>query len=126
MPELTPIVDRSYGLCGLHDPQLSHFDTHHNLKACTSQPLENRSFARKDKLNEHIQRIHLRHQLLPLVERQPLPTSTLLDDWRRDPTGPDALWCGFFQKLCPDWQERLKHVGEHLSNGANITAWSCI
>jgi hypothetical protein len=126
MPEGTPIVDDSCALCGLYDPPVSHFRSHFNLDSCVAKSFADRSFARKDKLNEHIHRIHLREDLQPAAKGRLAPGSALLEHWKREPSSREALWCGFCVMYCSNWSERLSHVAAHLQKGTDISLWGLI
>jgi hypothetical protein len=130
MPDDTPSYSDKCVLCGAHDPRISHFRTHFDLEACVNKSHQERAFVRKDKLKDHIRRVHLKQDssgrdssLSPL--NTPRPSS--LDCWRREPDlvvmMPQALWCGFCKTSLVGWKERQSHVGKHLQEGALLTSW---
>jgi hypothetical protein len=126
MPDNTPIVDDYCVFCGVHDPPVSHVREHLKLEVCIHHPLSERSFARKDKLNEHIQRIHLGQNTQSPQEGHSPSDSSLLDRWKREPTGREALWCGFCKIYCSNWTARQEHVGGHLQNMLDISLWESL
>lgn len=133
MPDGNPPVayDRC-AFCGLYDPRMSHFKTHYNIKDCLNNSLTARSFARKDQLRNHINRIHLKRKddSGNGSPRFKIPSGPdLLEGWYREPTDlavqyPAALWCGFCQTKFPTWVERVDHVGAHFQRGENLSTWT--
>jgi hypothetical protein len=124
----SPAVGDSCGLCGAHDPQLSHFRTHFDVDACLNKPLVERGFSRKDKLQDHIRRVHLKSDgPCPFKKLGKLLPSSLLHSWHKEDdlsvSKPGALWCGFCKTVLSNWAERVKHVGNHLQNGLTMDKW---
>lgn len=130
MPDNSPILYEHCAFCGLFDPRISHFKQHHNIDTCNSSRSVFRSFARKDKLRDHINRVHLGDSVPNSDTFKPRNSSgpDLLDGWFREPSDlatnhPFALWCGFCKKMFANWKERMDHVGEHLQRKETQTAW---
>ncbi|TID26890.1 hypothetical protein E2P81_ATG01351 [Venturia nashicola] len=114
MPEGNPVVNDTCVICGVVDPPVSHFRSHHNLDSCLAKASAEKEFSRKDKLNDHILRVHLRENSISAPKAPILARSALLEHWKREPASRQARWCGFCQEYCPNWPERLTHVGSHL------------
>jgi hypothetical protein len=130
MPDGSAVVYDHCAFCGLFNPRVLHFKIHHNVEACKSAPSNTRSFVRKDKLRDHINRVHLRCPDKKHDPSKPRNCSGLdmLDGWFREPPDlatnhPAALWCGFCQTTFLSWTERMDHVGEHLQRRETQSTW---
>jgi hypothetical protein len=123
-----PAIGDLCGLCGEHDPKLSHFRTHFDVDACLNKPLVERGFSRRDKLQGHIRRVHLKQDSpCPFKNQGRRIANLLLDSWHKEEdlsvSKPDALWCGFCQIFLGNWTERVEHVGDHLQSGLKMEKW---
>jgi hypothetical protein len=124
----SPIVEGSCGLCGESDVQPSHLGTHLNVEACMNKPVVERGFSRKDKLQDHIRRVHLKEDSsCPFKKLGRLLSNSLLDSWHKEDnlsiSKPVALWCGFCMISLRNWNERVEHVGDHLQSGLCMEKW---
>ncbi|KAF2396830.1 hypothetical protein EJ06DRAFT_173319 [Trichodelitschia bisporula] len=114
--------------CGERNPTTAHFKAH-NLKACLMRPVQDRGFARKDNLKQHIQQVHLKGSgegfaLGDFASEQ----SGLLDEWNREPDASTvdqaAMWCGFCNHSdFASWRERMDHVGLHFVQPYDVRDW---
>ncbi|CZR61405.1 uncharacterized protein PAC_11301 [Phialocephala subalpina] len=86
-----------------------------HLLQCESAKRNGRTFARKDKLSEHLQKDHAS---LPGLAMSRAATWTFEIDsgWTRN--------CGFCGILLDTWDERARHLVEyHFKQGADLRSW---
>jgi hypothetical protein len=99
--------------CRIHVPTMEEIRVH-NL-ACDVARKNGTTFARKDKLVEHLQNDHS-------IDRAAALDQTL--QWYYD---IDSKWprqCGFCASAFEDWDERATHlVKDHFKHGARIEEW---
>jgi hypothetical protein len=99
--------------CRIHVPNMEEIRVH-NL-ACDVARKNGTTFARKDKLVEHLQKDHS-------MDRAAALDQTL--QWYYD---IDSKWprqCGFCASAFEDWDERATHlVEDHFKHGARIEEW---
>jgi hypothetical protein len=99
--------------CRIHVPIMEEIRVH-NL-ACDVARKNGTTFARKDKLVEHLQKDHS-------MDRAAALDQTL--QWYYD---IDSKWprqCGFCASAFEDWDERATHlVEDHFKHGARIEEW---
>ncbi|KAI1040790.1 hypothetical protein LB505_012596, partial [Fusarium chuoi] len=96
--------------CGENEPSDEHIESH-NLLACMERRPEDRTFYRKDHLNQHLRLMH---------------NVTFLDwsmqSWKV--TGPDIRSrCGFCGITMPNWSTRVDHLAEHFRKGVTMASW---
>ncbi|EWZ02784.1 hypothetical protein FOYG_02008 [Fusarium oxysporum NRRL 32931] len=96
--------------CGEAEPSDDHIESH-NLLACMERQPEDRTFYRKDHLNQHLRLMH---------------NVTFLDwsmkSWKV--TGPDIRSrCGFCGIVMSNWSVRVDHLAEHFRKGETMAAW---
>ncbi|KAH7225187.1 hypothetical protein BKA60DRAFT_449300 [Fusarium oxysporum] len=96
--------------CGEVEPSDEHIESH-NLLACMERRPEDRTFYRKDHLNQHLRLMH----------------NVKFLDWSMKSwkvTGPDIRSrCGFCGIVISDWSARVDHLAEHFRNGDTMAAW---
>jgi hypothetical protein len=93
----------------------------HKFFQCISKVVEERTFARKDGLKQHIEQYHHQHK-----ETTNPGLSKLLDEWKRPnpQLDPRALHCGFCgRKDFSNWEERAADVIQHFKSGFDMSAW---
>ncbi|CVK87866.1 uncharacterized protein FMAN_05310 [Fusarium mangiferae] len=100
----------SCAFCGEVEPSDEHIESH-NLLACMERRPEDRTFYRKDHLNQHLRLMH---------------NVTFLDwsmkSWKV--TGPDIRSrCGFCGITMPNWSTRVDHLAEHFRKGVTMASW---
>ncbi|KAF5237574.1 hypothetical protein FANTH_10765 [Fusarium anthophilum] len=96
--------------CGEVEPSDDHIESH-NLLACMERRPEDRTFYRKDHLNQHLRLMH----------------NVKFLDWSMKSwkvTGPDIRSrCGFCGIAMSNWSDRVDHLGEHFRKGATMASW---
>ncbi|KAF4960826.1 hypothetical protein FGADI_659 [Fusarium gaditjirri] len=96
--------------CGEVEPSDEHIWSH-NLLACMERRPEDRTFYRKDHLNQHLRLMH----------------NVKFLDWSMKSwkvTGPDIRSrCGFCGIVMHSWSARVDHLAEHFRQGDTMAAW---
>ncbi|KAF5677444.1 homeobox 4 [Fusarium circinatum] len=96
--------------CGEVEPSDDHIESH-NLLACMERRPEDRTFYRKDHLNQHLRLMH----------------NVKFLDWSMKSwkvTGPDIRSrCGFCGIVMPNWSTRVDHLAEHFRKGDTMASW---
>ncbi|KAG5813946.1 hypothetical protein H9Q71_003487 [Fusarium xylarioides] len=96
--------------CGEAEPTDEHIDSH-NLLACMERRPEDRTFYRKDHLNQHLRLMH----------------NVKFLDWSMRSwkvTGPDIRSrCGFCGITMSNWPTRVDHLAEHFRKGDTMALW---
>ncbi|KAF2435496.1 hypothetical protein EJ08DRAFT_340801 [Tothia fuscella] len=129
MPDNTPIIANSCSICGIYNPDAVHLSGHFDINVCTGKDPRERAFSRKDKLYEHIRRVHLKRKLPSLeLSQSTSALPSLLTAWKRTPqlqmSMPEGLWCGFCSSMLSNWEERQEHVGNHIQSGVDTVKWN--
>ncbi|PNY28613.1 Homeobox protein 4 [Tolypocladium capitatum] len=96
--------------CGLVNPDDAHVETH-NHSACQERTLEERTFYRKDHLNQHLRLVH----------------DVKFTDWsmRRWKVATPEIRsrCGFCGIVMDTWTIRVDHLAEHFKTGYSMADW---
>ncbi|KAF5708559.1 homeobox 4 [Fusarium mundagurra] len=96
--------------CGETEPTDEHIDSH-NILACMERRPEDRTFYRKDHLNQHLRLMH----------------NVKFLDWSMNSwkvTGPDIRSrCGFCGIAMSSWSIRVDHLAEHFRKGDTMASW---
>ncbi|KAF5008044.1 hypothetical protein FDECE_5665 [Fusarium decemcellulare] len=96
--------------CGKAGPDDSHVEGH-NYSTCKAKPLDEKTFYRKDHLNQHLRLVHDAQFL----------------DWSMKPwkvsTSAVRSRCGFCGITMNSWSTRVDHLGEHFKTGKTIADW---
>jgi hypothetical protein len=96
--------------CGEPDPDDTHFAVH-NYQSCHERKLEERTFNRKDHLNQHLQLVH----------------NSKFDKWSmsswRVPMPNIQSRCGFCGIKMSTWEERVDHLAAHFKEGRTMGCW---
>ncbi|KAK7224421.1 hypothetical protein V2G26_012424 [Clonostachys chloroleuca] len=96
--------------CGSENPDLAHLNGH-NQSACLERPLEERTFHRKDHLQQHLKLVH--HSTF---------MKWPMDQWKV--VGREiGSRCGFCGILLSTWAERVDHLGDHFKRGKTMADW---
>lgn len=95
--------------CLTPNPDIDHLETHDYI-GCREKPPENRSFSRKDHLQQHLRLTHN------------VPFHSSMNKWR-DSTARLLSRCGFCDTQLMTWQERTDHLAEHFKNNADMDQW---
>ncbi|KLP10160.1 unnamed protein product [Fusarium fujikuroi] len=96
--------------CGENEPSDEHIESH-NLLACMERRPEDRTFYRKDHLNQHLRLMHNAKFL-----------DWSMKSWKV--TGPDIRSrCGFCGIAMSSWSIRVDHLAEHFRKGITMASW---
>lgn len=114
-PEGPRVVDPATGVlccvfCGLESPDDAHIESH-NYSACQERSLGERTFYRKDHLNQHLRLVH----------------NVKFMDWAMKAwkvTTPEIRSrCGFCGIVMDTWTLRVDHLAEHFKTGYSMADW---
>ena len=96
--------------CGLANPDEAHMEAH-NHSACQERTLEERTFYRKDHLNQHLRLVH----------------NVKFVDWSmkqwKVATPEIRSRCGFCGIVMDTWTIRVDHLAEHFKTGYSMADW---
>ncbi|KAL3303537.1 C2H2 type zinc finger containing protein [Colletotrichum asianum] len=96
--------------CGEANPDSAHVESH-NHTACLERTLEERTFYRKDHLNQHLRLVH----------------NVKFVDWSmkawKVATPEIRSRCGFCGVVLPNWTSRVEHLAEHFKTGNTMADW---
>lgn len=96
--------------CGEANPDSAHVESH-NHTACQERTLEERTFYRKDHLNQHLRLVH----------------NVKFVDWSmkawKVATPEIRSRCGFCGVVLPNWTSRVEHLAEHFKTGNTMADW---
>ncbi|KAE8454350.1 hypothetical protein EG329_005275 [Mollisiaceae sp. DMI_Dod_QoI] len=94
---------------------LNEHDIHEHILQYESARRNGRTFARKDKLSDHLQKDHL----VP-----PSSAMLLAATWAYEIDGGWPRLCGFCRDWFNEWEERAKHlIEDHFKQGADMSMW---
>jgi hypothetical protein len=97
--------------CNEPDPSEEHIELHH-YSACQQRGVEDRTFKRKDHLNQHLRLFHN-------VKYADWP----MNQWKESVTGVHSR-CGFCDIHMSTWSERTEHLAEHFKAGKTMADWN--
>jgi hypothetical protein len=96
--------------CGAHNPDDAHIEAH-NHSTCQGRSLEERTFYRKDHLNQHLRLVH----------------NVKFMDWSmkswKVATPEIRSRCGFCGIVMDTWTIRVDHLAEHFKTGYSMADW---
>ena len=96
--------------CGIEDPDDMHMEAH-NHSTCQERALEERTFYRKDHLNQHLRLVH----------------NVKFMDWSmkswKVATPEIRSRCGFCGIVMDTWTIRVDHLAEHFKTGYSMADW---
>ncbi|KAL1978300.1 hypothetical protein VTN31DRAFT_1159 [Thermomyces dupontii] len=95
--------------CLTPNPTEDHLEGH-NYSVCRDKTMQERTFYRKDHLNQHLRLMHN-------VKYEPF-----MDRWQST-TNEFRSRCGFCNATFTTWKDRVDHVGAHFKNGADMAQW---
>ncbi|KAM5378812.1 hypothetical protein ACJZ2D_004285 [Fusarium nematophilum] len=96
--------------CGLVSPDLEHLQGH-NFSACHNRALEERTFYRKDHLQQHLKLVHNTQFM-----------KGYMDAWKHESERIRSR-CGFCGMVMNFWSDRVDHVAEHFRGGQTMVDW---
>jgi len=96
--------------CGQANPDEDHIESH-NHSTCQERSLEERTFYRKDHLNQHLRLVH----------------NVKFMDWAmkswKVATPEIRSRCGFCGIVMDTWTIRVDHLAEHFKTGYSMADW---
>lgn len=95
--------------CSVANPDKNHLETH-NYISCQEKSLQERTFYRKDHLNQHLRLMHN------------AKFQRCMDKWQSSITEMKSR-CGFCHSTLNTWKDRVDHLAGHFKNGANMAQW---
>lgn len=96
--------------CGFKNPDKTHLDSH-NQSACIQRPLEERTYHRKDHLQQHLRLVHMSKFC-----KWPM------DEWKVM-TEEIKSRCGFCGVGLTTWASRVDHLADHFKAGSTMEHW---
>ncbi|KAJ5625099.1 hypothetical protein N7510_001408 [Penicillium lagena] len=95
--------------CLMDNPDSQHLETH-DYMSCQEKTIQERTFYRKDHLNQHLRLMHHAKFQSPMETWR----STINDIKSR---------CGFCGTSFNTWKDRVDHLAGHFKNGALMAQW---
>jgi hypothetical protein len=95
--------------CSAANPDRDHLETH-NYLSCQEKSIKERTFYRKDHLNQHLRLMHN------------AKFQRCMDHWQSSITDINSR-CGFCGSALHTWKDRVDHLAGHFKNGANMSQW---
>ncbi|KAL1962553.1 hypothetical protein VTN77DRAFT_9428 [Rasamsonia byssochlamydoides] len=95
--------------CRAPNPDDDHMESH-NYSSCQEKTVQERTFYRKDHLNQHLRLMH-NARFGPWME-----------NWRSTTTEIKSR-CGFCSATFTTWKDRVDHLAAHFKNGADMAQW---
>ncbi|KAF5022966.1 hypothetical protein F66182_4978 [Fusarium sp. NRRL 66182] len=96
--------------CGHGSPDDAHIESH-NYSACKNRPIQERTFNRKDHLNQHLKLVH-NAKFAEWPMRQ----------WKAPPPAIRSR-CGFCNLVMEAWVDRVHHLADHFKTGKTMADW---
>ncbi|KAK2591620.1 hypothetical protein QQS21_010689 [Conoideocrella luteorostrata] len=96
--------------CGVENPDDAHVESH-NHSACQERTLEERTFYRKDHLNQHLRLVH-NVKFMDWAMKQ---WKVAIPEIRSR--------CGFCGIVMDTWTIRVDHLAEHFKTGYSMADW---
>lgn len=104
------VNDKAFcAFCRAINPDEDHLESH-NFTACHEKTTQERTFYRKDHLNQHLRLMHN------------VKFHAWMEDWRSTTTEIKSR-CGFCAATFTTWKERVDHLAAHFKNGADMSQW---
>ncbi|KAJ9272765.1 transcriptional regulator family: Homeodomain [Paecilomyces variotii] len=95
--------------CKAPNPNEDHLESH-NYSDCQEKALQERTFYRKDHLNQHLRLMH------------DVKFDSSMESWKSATTELKSR-CGFCSVQFTTWKERIDHLAAHFKNGADMRQW---
>ncbi|KAK2768292.1 hypothetical protein FQN54_000145 [Arachnomyces sp. PD_36] len=95
--------------CRAKSPDEDHMESH-NFSACQEKTILERTFYRKDHLNQHLRLMHN-------VKFDPW-----MEHWKSGTTEITSR-CGFCSSTFTTWKDRVDHIAMHFKNGTDMSQW---
>lgn len=95
--------------CLAPHPDADHLESH-NYSACQEKTPQERTFYRKDHLNQHLRLMHN------------VKFNASMNQWRSS-TSDIVSRCGFCGTIFGTWKDRVDHLASHFKHGADMSQW---
>jgi hypothetical protein len=114
-PHGPQVTDSATGMqscvfCGLANPDDDHIESH-NHSTCQERSLEERTFYRKDHLNQHLRLVHSVKFNEASMKAWKIATPEIRSR------------CGFCGIVMDTWSIRIDHLAEHFKTGKSMADW---
>ncbi|KAH8803712.1 hypothetical protein F5884DRAFT_824482 [Xylogone sp. PMI_703] len=96
--------------CEQIDPSHDHI-SQHNYAACNDRDADERTFYRKDHLQQHLKLVHNSKFM-----RWPM------EQWKQEIVTLRSR-CGFCELIMDSWADRVDHLAEHFRRGQTMASW---
>ncbi|KAI5465039.1 hypothetical protein BGZ63DRAFT_351527 [Mariannaea sp. PMI_226] len=96
--------------CGHAEPDQKHLASH-NYTTCQDRSLEDRTFFRKDHLQQHLKLVHN-------AQFSKFP----MEQWKYENEDIRSR-CGFCDLGLTSWSDRVDHIAEHFKDGKTMVDW---
>ncbi|KAL7944967.1 hypothetical protein V8C42DRAFT_324205 [Trichoderma barbatum] len=96
--------------CGQINPSLDHI-SEHNYAACQHRDVDERTFYRKDHLQQHLKLVHNSKFM-----------SWPMEQWKQEIATLRSR-CGFCELIMGSWIDRTDHLAEHFKEGQTMASW---
>jgi hypothetical protein len=95
--------------CRAPNPTKEHLEMH-NYFTCQEKTVQERTFYRKDHLNQHLRLMH------------DVKFDPWMEHWRSATTEIKSR-CGFCEANFTTWKDRVDHLARHFKSGADMAQW---
>ncbi|EAW07276.1 putative homeobox and C2H2 transcription factor [Aspergillus clavatus NRRL 1] len=95
--------------CMASDPDTDHLESH-CYSTCQEKTVAERTFYRKDHLNQHLRLMHN------------VKFNSYMAQWQSTTTELKSR-CGFCGTTLSTWKDRVEHIAAHFKNGAEMAQW---
>jgi len=99
--------------CEQDAPDEMHLQELHRYQVCLSKPEVEKTFNRKDKLQQHVAQVHKQMSL----------SAHAASSWIRHLDRNLRFCCGFCSETLETWALRSDHIAAHFENGLNMSSW---
>ncbi|KAK2739686.1 hypothetical protein FQN57_006520 [Myotisia sp. PD_48] len=107
--EMTDTGQSVCAFCRHPNPDEEHLETH-NYSTCEEKSIQERTFYRKDHLNQHLRLMHS------------VKLGPWMDSWKTTTTEIKSR-CGFCDMTFTTWKDRVDHLAAHFKSGVEMTQW---
>lgn len=90
-----------------------HLQQQHNFRPCFDKPFPERTFTRKDKLQQHLAQVHNLYTM----------KKVMATEWKHAVNRNMTFTCGFCSTRLDGWHERANHIALHFEEGENMSTW---
>jgi hypothetical protein len=99
--------------CEQESPDEVHLQDYHRYQTCFNKPPTQKTFNRKDKLQQHFAQVH----------KQPTLTAYTSTNWMRPLNKSLQFRCGFCLEILQSWSTRSDHIAQHFESGSEMLSW---